>query len=179
MSHDASLSKPALPTKAGDAAYRWTGAIAVTTAILAALASIASLLSGFHTDEAMIDQVRASDQWSYYQAKGIKGAVLESKMELLPALGKEPAAADVQNKARYDGEQQAIKSKAEALQHSADDHRRRHGILAVSVSSIQIAIGLCAIALLTKRTWFWLIALGASVLGIGVMVYGSLPIAGG
>lgn len=174
MSHDPSLPKPAVP-KTAESAYRWTGAIAVTTAILAAGASISSLLSGYHTDEAMIEQIRAADTWSQYQAKSIKSSVLESKMELLPALGKEPSATDTQNKARYEAEKETIKQTAAGLEKSADDHRRRHKVYGMAVSAFQIAIALCAIGLLTKRTWFWMLSIAGGLAGVAVAVYGALP----
>jgi len=60
----------------------WISWVALSTALLAVLAAIAGLLSGQHANEAMIHQIEASDQWSYYQAKSIKTAVLEDKQEL-------------------------------------------------------------------------------------------------
>lgn len=173
MAHEAPVPKIAVP-KSGDFSFRWTGPIAVSTAVLAALASIASLLSGYHTDEAMIEQVRASDQWNYYQAKSIKAAVLESKMELLPALGKEAAPKDADKAREYEVDKAKISADATARQKSADEHRRRRQIMSVSVSAFQIAIGLCAIGLLTKRAWFWVLALGFGGVGIAVMAYGAL-----
>jgi hypothetical protein len=44
----------------------------LSTAILAVSAAIAGLLSGQHVNEAMMNQMKASDQWNYYQAKSIK-----------------------------------------------------------------------------------------------------------
>src|SRR5438046_8244551 len=61
---------------------RWISWVALSTAILAVLAAIAGLLSGSHANEAMMDQIKASDQWSYYQAKSIKAAVLDAKISL-------------------------------------------------------------------------------------------------
>src|SRR5438093_5443939 len=61
---------------------RWISWVALSTAILAVLAAIAGLLSGQHANEAMMSQIEASDQWAYYQAKGIKAAVLDAKMTL-------------------------------------------------------------------------------------------------
>src|SRR5438874_1943358 len=50
--------------------------IAISTALMAVLAAMASLLAGHHSDEAVIEQIRASDQWAFYQAKGIKDEIL-------------------------------------------------------------------------------------------------------
>jgi hypothetical protein len=177
MAHDPSLTKPKLSTDDNPPAgppWRWTSAVAVTTAVMAALASIGSVLTGYHTDAAMIEQVRTSDQWNYYQAKSIKASILESKMELLPALGKEVAPEDRANAERYEREKAEIKTSAETTQASAKDHQRRRTVMAVSVSIFQVSIALCAIALLTRRAWFWSISIGIAMLGIGVGLYGSL-----
>src|ERR1700758_2734536 len=61
---------------------KWISWVALSTAILAVLAAIAGLLSGKHANEAMMSQIESSDQWNYYQAKGIKAAVLDAKMSL-------------------------------------------------------------------------------------------------
>ncbi|PYQ21275.1 MAG: hypothetical protein DMF79_08555, partial [Acidobacteria bacterium] len=64
---------------------RFLRQIALTTAILAALASVASLRAGATVNEALVLkteatrlQAEASDQWAYYQAKGVKAAIQEA-----------------------------------------------------------------------------------------------------
>jgi hypothetical protein len=164
-----STKLPKTPSEAAaDPRYRWTSWVAVGTAVLAALAAIAGLLTGHHTDAAMIDQIQASDQWSYYQAKGIKAAVLAGKIEMLPALGREPTADDRERLARYEREQKEIEAVAKGRQDAAADHRRRHDIVARGATLFQIAIALSAISLLTKRNWFWYLSL---VMGLGGVVF--------
>src|SRR5207247_1136020 len=58
---------------------RWIQYLSLSTVLIAVLAAIASLRSGSLANEALLVknqavlfQARASDQWSYYQAKGIK-----------------------------------------------------------------------------------------------------------
>jgi hypothetical protein len=85
--------------------------VALSTAILAVLAAIASLLSGEHANEAMMNQIEASDQWGHYQAKSIKAAVLDAKTAFTGA-----EEADQSKRARYEkraGGQQ-IGSRADA-----------------------------------------------------------------
>jgi len=65
-----------------------TAWVAVTTAILAALAAVGSLLSNSRSNEAMMLQIQSSDQWSYYQEKGLKATLLASKIELLEVLNR-------------------------------------------------------------------------------------------
>src|SRR2546423_5055951 len=75
----------------------WISGVALSTAILAVLAAITGLLSGKHANEAMMDQIRASDQWSYYQAKSIKASVLDAKI----ALSSAPSESDAAKRDRY------------------------------------------------------------------------------
>src|ERR1700732_3812429 len=78
--------------KRGGSFLRW---ISLTTAILAALAAIASLKAGSTVNEALVLkteatnlQAQASDQWAYYQAKGIKSAVALGGINAWEAAGK-------------------------------------------------------------------------------------------
>src|SRR5438445_666097 len=87
----------------------WISWVALSTAILAVLAAIAGLLSGKHANEAMMSQIQASDQWSYYQAKSIKAAVLDAKIALASAIDEKDRA----KAAKYEEEQGEIKSEAE------------------------------------------------------------------
>src|SRR5258705_5015817 len=84
----------------------WISWVALSTAILAVLAAIASLLSGEHANEAMMSQIEAADQWSYYQSKSIKTAVLDAKTVFTVA----PDGEDQLKHARYQKQPEAIKS---------------------------------------------------------------------
>src|SRR6266851_7494926 len=73
--------------------------IAVTTAIFAAIAAVAALRAGGTANEALMLQteatrlqVEASDQWAYYQAKGVKAAVQDAARTSWLSIGKEPPA---------------------------------------------------------------------------------------
>src|SRR5690349_8198048 len=66
----------------------WISQVALSSAIIAVLAAVGALLSNHHANEAMIDQIKASDHWGYYQAKGIKAGMLSMKLEILATLGK-------------------------------------------------------------------------------------------
>src|ERR1700743_2134943 len=79
-----------------DGKEKWVLWVALTTAVFAVLAEIAGLLAGGHADEAMLTQMRASDQWAFYQAKGIKSEVLSASNKILVAVGKSPVAEDAE-----------------------------------------------------------------------------------
>jgi len=151
---------------------RWISGVALSTALLAALAAVAALLSGHHANEATLEQLRASDQWSYYQAKGIKAAVLGTKLDLLAALGKEPAAADREKLAGYQKEQDEIAAEARAGEAASRAHLRHHVVLSRGVTCFQVAIAVAAISVLTRRRWFWFIGLGFGAIGTVFLLQG-------
>jgi hypothetical protein len=59
---------------------------AITAAILAVAAALGSLLSGHAANEAILLQTKASDQWTYYQAKSTKSHLYEVNKTLVEAL---------------------------------------------------------------------------------------------
>jgi hypothetical protein len=152
----------------------WILKVALTAALLAVFAAITALLAGHHANEAMIEQIRSSDQWAYYQAKGIKSAVLESKMEMLVLMGKEQDAKDKDKVIAYKEEQKEISKKAGEYGESSVQHLSVHNTLAKGVTIFQISIAICAISALTRRKWLWYgsMALGAAgmvFLGMGIL----------
>jgi len=149
---------------------RWIMMVALTAALLSVLAAISALFAGHYANEAMLEQIQASDQWSFYQAKGIKSSVLDSKMELLKQMGKETDEKDVKNSERYKEEQQEIKKVATEKQEGSGRHLVQHNALSKGVTLFQIAIAICAISALTRRKWLWYGSIALGIAGI-VLVY--------
>ena len=159
--------------KRGGSFLRW---ISLTTAILAALAAIASLKAGATVNEALVLktdatrlQAQASDQWAYYQAKGIKGAVAQSAINTWTAFGKPAPPRLSAESARYTAQQDSISRKATELEHQRDEKSReaevllsQHHVYAAAVALLQISIALGAIAALTgsRLVWFGSVGLG-------------------
>ena len=157
--------------------------IALTTAVLAAIAAIAALKAGSTANEALVLkteaarlQAEASDQWAYYQAKGIKLAVAQATEAPWRAQGKRPPADVLENEQCYAADQEEIKAKAEGLERERDarsreaDHllHQHHGF-ANSVALFQVAIALGALAALTRNRAIWLGSLGLG--GVGIVFF--------
>jgi len=149
---------------------KWISGVALSTAILAVLAAIASLLSGEHANEAMLNQIEASSQWSYYQAKSIKAAVLDAKIAFTGA----PDESDQSKRARYEKEQQEIRSEAEHKEAAAKSYFHKHEVFARAVTMFQIAIAIAAISALTKKRSFWLVSLVFGALGCAFLVLAAM-----
>jgi hypothetical protein len=149
--------------------------IALTTALFAALAALAALKAGSTVNEALVLkteaaklQAGASDQWTYYQAKGIKAAVQEAAQTSWLAIGKVAPAIYEQSQKRYGEEQQEIQKKAQELEKARDeksdeaDHLiHAHHWFAYSVAILQVAIALGAIGALTRNRIVWAFSLVA------------------
>ena len=108
----------------GGRLLRW---ISLTTGILAGLAAIASLEAGATINEALVLkteatrlQAQASDQWAYYQAKGIKGAIAQASMNSWEASGKDVPAHLLTEAARYSSQQDSIRKGATKLEKQRD-----------------------------------------------------------
>jgi len=152
--------------------------IALSTAIFAALAAIAALEAGGTVNEALALkteatrlQAEASDQWAYYQAKGLKATVTELSKSTWIALDKTPPEDITKNLERYAEDQKRSKEKAEELEKQRDekgqeaDHlMHHHHFYAQAVALLQVAIALGAVAALTRKRVVWV---GSVLLGLG------------
>jgi hypothetical protein len=144
--------------------------VAVTTAILATVAAVTSLLAGGHANEAMIMQIRSSDQWAHYQAKSIKASVLATKDAILEAQGHKADPKDEEKLAEYKKEQEELSKEAKEKQQEADEHLHRHELLAGAVTMLQVAIAVGAISALTKKKAFWYVSLAFGLTGVGFLL---------
>ena len=73
--------------KAEEQREKWTLYVALSTALMAVLAAVAGLLAGHHANEALIERVKASDQWNFYQAKNLKQEIAINTDQILPCAG--------------------------------------------------------------------------------------------
>jgi hypothetical protein len=125
----------------------WAEKVALTTALLAVMAAVSNLFSTHEADRSILFKVEASDQWNYYQAKGIKGM-----------LSQNPADRD-----RYKVEQEKIRQVAEKASEESHHAIHIHEYFAFAVTLFQVATAIGAIAVLTKRKYLWY---GSLILGV-------------
>jgi hypothetical protein len=163
-------------------------AIALTTAVLAALAAVAALRAGATVNQALVLkteatqlQSEASDQWAYYQAKGVKAAVQEAVRASWQAAGKEPPEGSAERSRRYAEEQEAIAEKArdkekerDARSQEAEHLLHAHHRFASAVAFFQVAIALGAVAALTRQKLVWLGSLAVGAAGIAMVAVALL-----
>ena len=148
----------------------WVSWVALSTAVLAVLAAITGLLSGARVNEAMMNQIEASDRWAYYQAKGIKASVLDAKM----SLSAQPNEQDHAKAERYQEEQNEIQKEAKEKEGEAKTSFHQHETFSRGVTMFQIAIAVAAISALTSKRRFWIVSLGFGAAGCFFLALGFL-----
>ena len=160
--------------------------IALTTAVLAAFAAVAALQAGATVNEALLlkteatrAQAEASDQWAFYQAKGIKAEVQDASREAWLAANRTPPDEFERTAARYAHEQEDIQKAAKVKEaerdeksHEADLLVARHHGFANAVALFQVAIALGAVAALTGASAVWW---GSVVTGLAGIILFSQP----
>lgn len=164
----------------------WIRYLSLSTAMIAVFAAVASLQSGANSNEAILEkseamlaEAQASDQWAYFQAKGVKAAIAESQSEILADAAK---AADQKTKAgKYRAEAEEIKKKAEAFEETVKEKNdaskammEHHHRFAIAVTLLQIAIALSAIAALIRKKPLWFLGMGVSAAGLAMFIWGFM-----
>jgi len=156
---------------------RWILFVALSTALMAVLAAVAGLLAGHHANEALIGQVKASDQWNFYQAKNLKQEIAINTDKILHVLaGKNDTvardhSADI---ARYEKEKADIRKEAQDFEQESETHLGKHVPLASAVTAFQIAIAVSAISILTRRKKLWFGSLVLTAVGLVFFILGIL-----
>ena len=155
--------------------------IALTTALLAVFATLAALKAGGTINSALMLrtertrlQAEASDQWAFYQAKGLRAAVEDAARAAWLAAGKEPPSEYAEKREHYAAEQKEIEASAREKERERDeklvesDHllHAHHGF-ANAVAIFQVSIALGAVAALTRSRIVWI---GSLLLGVGGLV---------
>ncbi len=151
---------------------KWVMGVALSSALLAGLAAVTALLAGHHANEAMVDQIRAANQWSYFQSKSIKENLLTTKRDILEGLGRETDGRDRAKLEEYRKDKEDIQRQAREKETSAEHHLHTHVTFARGVTLFQVSIAVGAISVLTQRRRFWLISLLFGLAGVWFLAEG-------
>lgn len=148
---------------------------AITSAIYAIIAASSSLLASYHSNESMVEQMKSSDQWAFYQAKSIKLNIAETKLDLLNALKSPVDDKKILNKIEsYKSELTEISKVAKEKEEISELHLKKHLSFSRSVTLFQVAIGMTAFAILIRRKSFWHLSLIFALFGMGFLLIGFL-----
>ena len=164
----------------------WLNYLALTTVLFAVCATLSTLKGGGYSGRSMMSQSQASDQWSFYQAKSIKGYLYDLQREKLEldarALAKGSLKAEFERRIaayeskgrKYEDEKAEIKKKAEELETRRDEAAKHSAAFGMAAMFLQIAILLSSISALMKQKYFWYLGIGAGSAGLVYFVNGFL-----
>jgi hypothetical protein len=174
-------------TKDKEKREAWTRHTSLSIVLIAVLMAAAVQYGGKYSsrvlvflNDATFNQAKASDQWSFFQAKGIKQALVEDQLVQLQAGTHRPEdAAKLEAKIKqYDLEKADIKKLADGLEAEREVDRtnatynaRKGSWMGTSVSLFQISIAIGSICLLMKRKWLWFLSLALAAGATVWMVY--------
>jgi hypothetical protein len=155
--------------------------VSLTMAVLAVVVAVVSLLGHrAHTEEVVL-QAKASDQWSYYQAKNIRqhqdelfadfaGAVTSRDSDAMGKFHDKSA----QEADRYKHEKDEIQDKAHEVEREVATERNRADRYDLAEVFLEIGLVITSITLLSGRRIFWHLGIVFGVVGIAVAVAGAM-----
>lgn len=143
--------------------------VALTMAIIAAALAIVSVLGHLATTEELINQQRASDQWSFYQAKNIRRYMADVARDLsINMKSAELSEKYAKDSERYTQDGEEIQGKAKEFQAESDHAGHKALRLHFGEVFLEIAIVFASLAILTKRSALWLTSIGSGLLGVAI-----------
>jgi hypothetical protein len=155
--------------------------ISVTMAILAVCVAAVSLLGHRSHTEEVLSQARASDQWSYYQAKNIRRHNYEMAVDLLSLVEfKDKTRAEKvhekysQEAARYKKEQAEIEERAKDFEKESALAQRKANRFDLGEVLLEIGLVIASLTLLTRKQAFWFLGIASGVAGLAIAATGFL-----
>jgi hypothetical protein len=152
----------------------WTRHVSLMVVFLAVATAIGSLKSGGYSSRVMLNQAKASDAWAFYQSKSIKERLAEMEVRLVPER-KDELAKDVE---RYRTETAQIKKDAESFEVVRDEAATHGPPLGFGIATLQIAIALSSVCLITKKKALWAASGALGAFGAAWLVYGLYWVGG-
>jgi hypothetical protein len=155
--------------------------VSLSMAVLAVLVAVVSLLGHRSHIEQVLAQSKASDQWAYYQAKGIRRHTYEIFAELMSTTTtKDPARAEEdrekfsQQAERYRDEQKEIETEARKLEQEVMVAGRKANRFNIGEVFLEVALVVTSITLLTANRGYWVMGLLLAAVGVMVAATGFL-----
>jgi hypothetical protein len=150
----------------------WTMGVALTAAVLAAMAAITALCVEYYSEESMRELIKANDLWNESQAESIKEKELETQAVVLEGQKKELTADNKGKLERFGKNKDKHRDEAKEKQDESEAHVRKHLPLSLALTMFQVAIAIGAVSVLTKLRAFWYLSIGLGVAGAAFLIWG-------
>jgi hypothetical protein len=160
--------------------------VSITIALLAVIATITGSLETIEdgsaiisAQEAVLAQDKATDQWSYFQAKGIKAEGYQIAADQggakADSYGKKAKDEQAKQDKAYD-EAKGLEKEREAAIKVSQSHEHRHHRLALGATLLEMGIAISTIAIITRKRWPWTISTVLGAAGVAVAIWAYVPV---
>ncbi len=146
-------------------------AVSMTMAVLAVIIALLTMLGHrAHTEEVLL-QAKASDQWAYFQAKGIKRHDLEGRLDMMKLHKFDgPEAEELRSKyekgiEKYSEQEKEIEKEARGLEAEVKLDGEKATRFDYGESLMAIALVVTSITLMTRNRGFWFVGMLVALVG--------------
>jgi hypothetical protein len=177
----AELKADRAATKEKEKRESWTKYVSLTVVIIAVVGSLAAQWSGKYGSRVQLSQAMASDAWNLYQARSVKGHLLEVTTNALAKMGnasdpevQKMLKAYAKDVAKYDDGKEESQKIARAYEEDRDAAQALGAKLGPSLPLFSVSIAMASMCLLTKKKPLWLIAMLTAAIATGMMISARL-----
>jgi hypothetical protein len=177
----ADLKADRAATKEKEKREGWTKYVSLTVVLIAVLGSIATQWAGKYSSRVQLSQAKASDAWNLYQARSVKGHLLEVTTNMLAKLDNtnNPEVQKMQQEyskavAKYDAGKDESTRIARAYEEDRNTAEALGKKLGPAIPLFSVSIAMASMCLLTKRKPLWLVAILAAAIASVMMISARL-----
>lgn len=157
--------------KADKEKARWLNYLSTSTILIALCATLSSYVGGNYSSRGMMSQIKASDQWAFYQSKSIKEYLYDIQLDNLqtdlvnapPGTAyeniKQRISTYCQNVAKFKTDKEQIGTNARQLESVRDDCQKHSSAFGLAVVFLEVSILLSSIAALVKKKPIWYLSM--------------------
>ena len=146
--------------------------VAASMAIIAAGLAVVSVFGQLFANEELLTQAKASDQWSYYQAKSIRRYESDVARDIFKSMPGESSAKGAEkyqaNIEKYQKEGEEIQVEARKLESESEFLGKKAMRMHIGEIFLEMGIVLASLAILSKREAAWYAALASAAVGIAI-----------
>jgi len=168
----------------------WLNYLALTTVILAVAATLSVFKGQGYSTRTVLNEIKASGQWNWFQAKKIRSYMFEVQKEIietdLKLKGKsitpeevaelrKTAEAFASKIKRWEADMGEIQQRAKEYEAARDAAIRHNQSFAYAVICLQMSILLSSIAALMKKKLVWVAGLTVGAVGLVFFADGFFP----
>jgi hypothetical protein len=145
--------------------------VAVTMAIIAAILATVSVIAHVFSNEELLAQQKASDQWAFYQAKSGRRYSSDVARDTFKAMGTQAAELSekyAKSAERYEKEGEEIQAEAKKLEAESKIRGSQSFRMEGGEVFLELGIVLASLAILSKRPLVWFASMMSA--GAGVLI---------